>query len=72
MIFENVKGHLEAKVTIGLLASRKRVASLLDTEPENLGKLLCKCAENPVQPVVIEKKPPCQEVVHLAEEPDFD
>lgn len=38
MIFENVKGHLEAKVTIGLLASRKRVASLLDTEPENLGK----------------------------------
>ena len=44
MIFENVKGHPGAKVAIGVLASRKRVAALLDTEPENLGKLLCKCA----------------------------
>ena len=55
MIFENVKGHPGAKVAIGVLASRKRVAALLDTEPENLGKLLCKCAENPIQPVVTDK-----------------
>lgn len=72
MIFENVKGHPGAKVAIGVLASRKRVAALLDTEPENLGKLLCKCAENPIQPVVTDKKPVCQEVVHLAEDPEFD
>ena len=72
MIFENVKGHPGAKVAIGLLASRKRVAALLDTRPEDLGKLLCRCAENPVQPVVTDKKPLCQEVVHLAEDPDFD
>ena len=36
MIFENVKGHPGAKVAIGLLASRKRVAALLDTRPEDL------------------------------------
>ena len=70
MIFENVKGHPGAKVAIGLLASRKRVAALLDTQPEDLGKLLCRCAENPVQPVVTDKKPLCQEVVHLAEDPE--
>ena len=35
MIFENVKGHPGAKVAIGLLASRKRVAALLDTRPED-------------------------------------
>ena len=36
MIFHNIKGHPEAKVAIGLLASRKRVAALLECEPENL------------------------------------
>lgn len=72
MIFNNVKGHPGARVVVGLLASRKRVAKLLGTEPENLGKLLCKSAENPIQPVVTDEKPLCQEVVHLAEEPDFD
>ena len=30
MIFNNVKGHPDAKVVIGVLASRKRVAALLD------------------------------------------
>lgn len=29
MIFNNVKGHPDAKVVIGVLASRKRVAALL-------------------------------------------
>ena len=35
MIFNHVKGHPDAKVAIGLLASRKRVAALLDTQPTN-------------------------------------
>ena len=40
MIFNNVKGHPDAKVAIGVLASRKRVAALLDCPAEDLGKLL--------------------------------
>ena len=72
MIFNNVKGHPDAKVVIGVLASRKRVAALLDTEPENLGKMLCKSVENPVPPVDFTGEAPCQQVVHKATDPDFD
>ena len=35
MIFHNVKGHPDASVAIGVLASRKRVAALLDCKPES-------------------------------------
>ena len=35
MIFHNIKGHPEAKVAIGLLASRKERAAFLNVEPEN-------------------------------------
>ena len=72
MIFNNVKGHPDAKVAIGLLASRKRVAALLDTESENLGKMLCKSVENPVPPVDFTGDAPCQQVVHKATDPEFD
>lgn len=72
MIFHKVKGHPDASVAIGLLASRKRVAALLGTEPKNLGKLLYHSVDNPVPPVVKEGKAPCQEVVHKATDPDFD
>ena len=34
MIFNNVKGHEDARVLIGLLASRERVGLMLDTKPE--------------------------------------
>lgn len=54
MIFNRIKGHPDARVAIGLLASRKRVAALLDTQPENLGKMLCKSVENPIPPVDLE------------------
>lgn len=40
MIFNNVKGHKDSKVIIGLLASRERVGMLLDCEPRRLGFLL--------------------------------
>ena len=40
MVFNNVKGHKDARVAIGVLASRKRVAALLDCKPEELGKKL--------------------------------
>ncbi len=72
MIFNRIKGHPDARVAIGLLASRKRVAALLDTQPENLGKMLCKSVENPIPPVDIEGDAPCQQVVHKAADPDFD
>ena len=72
MLFHNVKGHPDAKVVIGVLASRKRVAALLDTAPEDLGKRLYRSVETPIPPVVKEGPAPCQEVVHRASDPDFD
>ncbi|MED4073533.1 UbiD family decarboxylase [Priestia endophytica] len=73
MIFNNVKGHEEARVIIGLLASRERVGLLLDTKPERLGFLLNDAANNPIAPVTISNdKAKAQEVVHYADEPGFD
>jgi 4-hydroxy-3-polyprenylbenzoate decarboxylase len=72
MLFRNVKGHPDAQVLIGLLSSRRRVAALLGCEKEELGHLLCRCALHPIQPVVTDVPAPCQEVVHLATDPDFD
>lgn len=73
MIFNNIKGHEDAKVVIGLLASRTRVGHLLDCPPEKLGFLLKDSVANPIPPVVIpNEQAKCQEVVHLATDPDFD
>ncbi len=72
MIFHNVKGHPGASVAIGVLASRARVANLFGCKKEELGHLIQSCAANPVEPIVVEGKAPCQEVVHLATDPDFD
>ncbi len=72
MIFNNIKGHPDARVLIGLLASRQRVAALLGTTKEDLGKLLCRCAQNPIEPVVTDAPAPCQEVIHRVTDPDFD
>ncbi len=72
MVFHNVKGHPDASVAIGLLASRKRVAALLDCEPENLGKMLYESVANPIPSVVSEGAAPCQQVVHRADDADFN
>lgn len=72
MIFNNVKGHPDAKVLIGLLASRERTAMLLGCKKEELGQLLCEAALHPIEPVVSTAKAPCQEIVHRAEDDDFD
>ncbi len=73
MLFNNVKGHPDAKVIIGLLASRKRVALMLGAEPEKLGFLLNEAVKSPVAPVVVSnEKAACQEVVYRADEPGFD
>ena len=72
MIFNNIKGHPGARVAIGVLASRKRVAALLDCRPEDLGKKLWNCVDHPIPPVLSDEPAPCQQVVHRADEPDFD
>ena len=72
MIFNNVKGHPGAKVAIGLLASRSRVAALLGRDARELGKAMYESVANPVPPVLGEGPTPCQEVVHKATDPDFD
>ncbi len=73
MIFNNVKGHEDAKVIIGLLASRERVAMMLGTKLEKLGFLLKDSVQNPIEPVVIPNdKAKCQEVVHYTDDPGFD
>jgi UbiD family decarboxylase len=71
--FNNVKGHPDSRVLIGLLASRERVGYLLDEKPERLGFLLNESVKNPIQPLVVsDPAPKCREVVHLATDPDFD
>ena len=72
MVFHNIEGFDDASVAIGVVGSRKRVAMLLGCEQEELCQLICNSALNPIQPVVTEKKGACQEVVHLATDPDFD
>ena len=72
MLFHNIKGHPGTSVAIGVLASRERVARLFGCKKEELAHLVRKCANNPIQPIVIDGSAPCQEVVHLASDPDFD
>lgn len=72
MLFHSVKGFSDASVVIGVLASRARVARLLGCAKEDLGKLLCECVAEPLEPVIDDAPAPCQEVVHSTEDPDFD
>lgn len=73
MMFNSIKGYPGSRVLIGMLASRGRAAALLGVEPENLGKFMNKAVNNIIPPVLVDKsKAPCQEVVHLASDPDFD
>ncbi|MDR1000087.1 MAG: UbiD family decarboxylase [Clostridiales bacterium] len=73
MMFNRIDGYSDARVLIGLLASRQRVGLLLDTPPEKLGFLLKDAVLNPIDPVTVSDKDAlCREVVHRADEPDFD
>ena len=73
MVFNHVLGHEDSSVVIGLLASRERVGLMLDTKPERLGFLLNEAVKNPIDPITISNdKAKAQEVVHYAEDPDFD
>ncbi|MCC9296664.1 UbiD family decarboxylase [Clostridium sp. WLY-B-L2] len=73
MIFNKIKGLENARVVIGVLASRERVALMLNTRSEHLGFLLNEAVIHPIEPIIVSKnRAPCQEVVHYANEPDFD
>jgi len=73
MLFNSIIGHEDARVVIGLLSSRERVALLLGERPDRLGHLLNRAVENPVPPVrTAGGTPPCQEVVYRATDPGFD
>jgi UbiD family decarboxylase len=72
MIFENVKGYPGARVLVGLMADRKRVAHMLDCKPEDLARHMGRAVDNAIQPVEIEGEAPCQEEVFRADDPGFD
>lgn len=73
MIFNNVKGHPGARVAIGLLASRNRVASFLDADPKRLGFILNDAVLSPIPPCEVgPEEALCQEVVYRAEDEGFD
>jgi 4-hydroxy-3-polyprenylbenzoate decarboxylase len=73
MLFKNIKGQPGAQVVIGVLASRKRVAKLLNVAPDRLGFVLRDSVNNPIDPVEVSQEAArCQEVVHLATDEDFD
>lgn len=72
MLFTNIQGHPDARVVIGVVGNRERVAALFGCKKEDVGKLLCRCASHPIDPVITEETVPCQEVVHLASDSDFD
>ena len=72
MMFNSIKGFPDARIVIGMMASRERVAKLFGCKKEELGHLIRNCANSPVEPVVIDGPAPVQEVVHRAEDEDFD
>ena len=73
MTFNTIKGFPGTRVSIGTMASRKRVGEILHHDYRTLGKLLQQSVEHPVKPVeVTQVEAPVQEVIHLASEADFD
>ena len=74
MLFNQIKGHPGARVAIGLLADRRRVAALLDAvffhdQLALLDVVVDRALELAVHRVVLEH---ISQVVHRAEDPDFD
>jgi 4-hydroxy-3-polyprenylbenzoate decarboxylase len=65
MLFENIKGYPSARILTGMMASRERVALLLNTPANRLGFKLLEAVDHPIQPVERQgATAPCQEVVY--------
>ncbi|SFW73746.1 UbiD family decarboxylase [Chitinophaga sancti] len=73
MMFNNIKGYPGAKVLVGLLADRERVAAMLGAPSVELGKYMGQAVKNCIAPIVVANAgAPCQEVVYKASDKDFD
>jgi len=73
MMFNNVKGYPGTRLVIGVMASRNRMGLLMNTHPNKLAFQLSHSVDNPVPPVFVQgEKALCQQVVHRADDPDFD
>ncbi|MFT4172792.1 MAG: UbiD family decarboxylase [Rhodocyclaceae bacterium] len=73
MLFKRIKGYADFRVAIGLLGSRRRVGLLLGCAPERLGFMLRDAVNKPIAPVEVgAERAVCQQVVHVAEDPEFD
>ncbi|WP_084596179.1 UbiD family decarboxylase [Pseudomonas massiliensis] len=73
MTFNRIKGFPDARVLVGLMASRERVSALLGAPVRELGVQMAQARRNVVPPVVVSAdQAPCQEIVHHADDPGFD
>lgn len=73
LMFNQVEGHPDARILIGLLADRERVGLLLGEDPRRLGFLLNEAVQHPIAPVTVPGDgAPCRQVIHRAGDPDFD
>ena len=73
MLFNSVAGHPGSRVLVGLMASRKRVGLLLDSSPRELTQRMADACRRSQPPVTVSPaQAHCQEVIHRADDPDFD
>lgn len=73
MCFNNVKGYPDARVLVGMMASRRRVSRLLGAPEAELGRQMAEARKLVTPPVMVSREEaPCQEVIYRADDPDFD
>lgn len=73
MIFNTIKGFPDARVLVGLMASRERVSHLLGAPVRELGIQMAQARRNVTPPVEVRQQDaPCQQVVYRADDHDFD
>lgn len=73
LMFNTITGFPDARVLIGLMASRRRVGKIFHQNWRNLGHFLNQAVEQPVAPVTVpEDQAPAHTVIHRATDPDFD
>jgi len=73
VVFNSLKNHPGTRLTIGMLASRRRVAALLDTTVDKLAFKLRESVNKAISPIIIASETAkCHEVVIKADEPGFD
>ncbi len=73
LIFNHVEGYPDWRVLIGLFADRRRAAAILGTKPSELSRHIDRALSNQIAPIVVPaSEAKCREVVHRADDPDFD